>query len=111
MKIAANKTYVAAYFTTTGYAADRQFFTSKGVDQAPLHRCAPGWMVITGSIATTGRRNFRPPTQQTPTTGSTLSSNDDFAPLHYHRNMRILVMLFSICLGAGAALAESTQER
>lgn len=35
--IDANTTYVAAYFTTSGYAASRFFFSSNGVDNAPLH--------------------------------------------------------------------------
>src|SRR5437588_523566 len=35
-----------------------------------------------------------------------------FSPaLHYHKSMRLLVMLFTMCLGAGLALAETTQER
>jgi hypothetical protein len=35
--IAANTTYIAAYFTTSGYAASRYFFTSNGVNNGPLH--------------------------------------------------------------------------
>jgi hypothetical protein len=35
--IAANTTYIAAYFTTSGYAATRYFFSSNGVNNGPLH--------------------------------------------------------------------------
>jgi hypothetical protein len=35
--IAANTTYIAAYFTTSGYAASRFFFSSNGVNNGPLH--------------------------------------------------------------------------
>jgi hypothetical protein len=35
--ISANTTYVAAFFTTTGYAYSANFFDSAGVDNPPLH--------------------------------------------------------------------------
>jgi hypothetical protein len=35
--IAANTTYIAAYFTTTGYARDVNYFALTGVDNPPLH--------------------------------------------------------------------------
>jgi hypothetical protein len=35
--IAANKVYVAAYFSTTGFANDPGYFINAGVDNAPLH--------------------------------------------------------------------------
>src|SRR5207248_1380510 len=35
--IAPNTTYVAAYFTTSGYAYNGGYFYSTGVDSAPLH--------------------------------------------------------------------------
>src|SRR5947207_2108777 len=35
--ITANTTYVAAYFTTSGYAYNGSYFYSTGVDSAPLH--------------------------------------------------------------------------
>jgi hypothetical protein len=40
--IAANTTYVAAYFTNTGFAFDYGYFTSTGVDNAPLHGLRSG---------------------------------------------------------------------
>jgi hypothetical protein len=42
VNIAANTTYIAAYFTNSGYADDRQFFTSAGVDNANLHALRSG---------------------------------------------------------------------
>jgi hypothetical protein len=42
VSISANTTYIAAYFTNSGYAADRPFFTSAGVDNAPLHALRSG---------------------------------------------------------------------
>jgi uncharacterized repeat protein (TIGR01451 family) len=35
--IAANTTYVVAYFSTSGFAYDASYFTNAGVDNAPLH--------------------------------------------------------------------------
>jgi hypothetical protein len=35
--ITANTVYVAAYFSTTGFAYNGGYFTSTGVDNAPLH--------------------------------------------------------------------------
>ena len=40
--IAANTTYVAAYFSTSGFAYDAGYFTSAGVDNAPLHALRTG---------------------------------------------------------------------
>jgi hypothetical protein len=40
--IAANTTYVAAYFTTVGCAYDPGYFAGKGVDNAPLHALQSG---------------------------------------------------------------------
>src|ERR1035438_5792801 len=40
--ISANTTYIAAYFTASGYADDRGYFTSAGVDNAPLHALKSG---------------------------------------------------------------------
>ena len=37
VEIAANTTYVAAYFSTTGFAYDSGYLTSAGVDNPPLH--------------------------------------------------------------------------
>jgi len=42
VNISANTTYIAALFTSSGYASDRQFFTSGGVDTAPLHALRSG---------------------------------------------------------------------
>jgi uncharacterized repeat protein (TIGR01451 family) len=40
--ITANTVYVAAYFSTTGFAYTLGYFTSTGVDNAPLHALADG---------------------------------------------------------------------
>jgi hypothetical protein len=40
--IAANTTYVAAYFTRTGYALNYGYFTLTGVDNSPLHALRSG---------------------------------------------------------------------
>jgi hypothetical protein len=40
--ISANTTYIAAYFTTSGYADDRGYFTSTGADNTPLHALKSG---------------------------------------------------------------------
>jgi uncharacterized repeat protein (TIGR01451 family) len=40
--IQANTTYVAAYFSTSGFAIDAGYFTSNGVDHAPLHASRSG---------------------------------------------------------------------
>ena len=59
--IAANTTYVAAYFTTSGYAITPQYFTSKAVNNAPLHapQSGGGALAVPASVtvaagATTG---------------------------------------------------------
>jgi len=40
--VAANTTYIAALFTTSGFAVDWNYFTSKGADAAPLHALRSG---------------------------------------------------------------------
>jgi hypothetical protein len=40
--IAANTTYVAAYWSTSGYAVSRYFFTSQGLTNGPLHALQSG---------------------------------------------------------------------
>jgi uncharacterized repeat protein (TIGR01451 family) len=40
--IAANTVYVAAYFSTSGYARDMWYFLNTGVDNAPLHALQSG---------------------------------------------------------------------
>jgi uncharacterized repeat protein (TIGR01451 family) len=40
--IAANKTYVAAYFSNSGFAYDAWYFAAKGADNAPLHALQNG---------------------------------------------------------------------
>ena len=40
--ITANTTYVAAFFTTSGYADSPGYFTSSGVDNPPLHALQSG---------------------------------------------------------------------
>jgi hypothetical protein len=42
VSIAANTTYVASLFTTSGFAVDYSYFAGKGVDSAPLHALASG---------------------------------------------------------------------
>ena len=37
MTIAANTTYVVAYFSTSGFAYDANYFANNGVDNPPLH--------------------------------------------------------------------------
>ena len=40
--IAANTTYIAAYFTSSGYASSYAYFSSAGVDNLPLHALRSG---------------------------------------------------------------------
>jgi hypothetical protein len=40
--VAANTTYVAAYFSNSGFGYDSGYFTSKGVDNVPLHALRSG---------------------------------------------------------------------
>jgi hypothetical protein len=40
VSIAADTTYVAAYFTTSGWSADGTYFLTRGVDAPPLHTAA-----------------------------------------------------------------------
>src|SRR5205085_2439371 len=40
--IGANTTYVAAFFSTSGYALNTNYFTSTGVDSPPLHALKNG---------------------------------------------------------------------
>ena len=42
VQIAANTTYVAAFFSTSGFALSVDYFTSAGVDKAPLHALRSG---------------------------------------------------------------------
>ncbi len=49
--IAANTTYVAAYFSTTGFALNASYFTSAGVDNAPLHALKSGLDGLNGVYA------------------------------------------------------------
>ena len=51
VEIAANTTYVAAYFSTTGFAYDPGYFTSAGVDNAPLHALRTGVDGLNGVYA------------------------------------------------------------
>jgi len=46
--ISANTTYVAAYFSTTGYAYDGGYFTNAGADNAPLHALRSGVSGLNG---------------------------------------------------------------
>jgi uncharacterized repeat protein (TIGR01451 family) len=56
--IAANTTYIAAYFSTTGYAYDGSYFTSSGVDNAPLHALRSGVSGANGVYAYGGTPQF-----------------------------------------------------
>src|SRR5205823_1249796 len=40
--IAANTTYIAAFFSTSGYAKNTNYFTSSGTDTLPLHALGSG---------------------------------------------------------------------
>jgi len=40
--IAPNTTYIAAYFTTSGYGVSRYYFVSQGVNSGPLHALQSG---------------------------------------------------------------------
>ena len=42
VNITPNTTYVAALFTTSGFAFDQSYFTSKGVDNPPMHALKSG---------------------------------------------------------------------
>ena len=42
MSILANTTYVAALFTTSGFAFNQSYFTAAGVDNPPLHALKSG---------------------------------------------------------------------
>ena len=42
VSIAANTTYIAAFFSTSGFALNPNYFTSSGVDSAPLHALRSG---------------------------------------------------------------------
>src|SRR5262249_19657742 len=42
VSITANTTYIAALFTTSGYAYNDNYFTSTGVDSPPLHALKSG---------------------------------------------------------------------
>ena len=46
--IQANTTYVASYFTTTGYADTTNYFTTAGVDNPPLHALQSGFDGLNG---------------------------------------------------------------
>src|SRR4030095_2011633 len=52
--IAANTTYIAAYFSTTGYAFDNGYFTNAGRDNAPLHALRSGVSGLNGVYAYSG---------------------------------------------------------
>jgi hypothetical protein len=49
--ITAGATYIAAYFSTTGYAYDGNFFSNNGVDNIPLHALRSGVDGLNGVYA------------------------------------------------------------
>ena len=51
VEISANTVYVAAYFTTSGYAVNNEYYTSAGVDNAPLHALQSGVDGLNGVYA------------------------------------------------------------
>jgi hypothetical protein len=59
--IAANTTYIVAYFSTTGYADDQAFFASSGADNGVLHALRSGVDGLNGVYAYAGAPQF--PTQ------------------------------------------------
>jgi hypothetical protein len=56
--ITANTTYIAAYWSTSGYADSRSFFTSRGADNAPLHALKSGVDGLNGVYAYGGSPTF-----------------------------------------------------
>jgi hypothetical protein len=52
--ISANTTYVAAFFTTTGYAYSANFFDSSGVDNPPLHALQSNGVNGTNGVCAVG---------------------------------------------------------
>jgi hypothetical protein len=94
--ISANTTYVASYHTNTGnYAVDDSYFTSTGVDRAPLHALAngvdPNGVFVYGPTSTFPNQTYNagnywvdvvfsttvPPT---PTTAATSTSTPTLTP-------------------------------
>ena len=65
-----NTTYIAAYFTTSGYAASRYFFTSNSVNNGPLHALQTSrGRRATACTSMPRRRNSRPIAIKTRTIG------------------------------------------
>ena len=58
VSIAANTTYIAAFFTTSGYAITSNYFTSSGVDSPPLHALRSGVDGLNGVFAYGGSPQF-----------------------------------------------------
>ena len=72
--IAANTTYIAAYYTTSGYATSLGYFSTGGADSAPSTPSAPASKGVTASTATATLPHSPPIPGATPTTGWTRSS-------------------------------------
>ena len=53
VSIAANTTYIAAFFSTSGYALNSNYFSSTGTDSPPLH-ALQSWMDGPNSVYTYG---------------------------------------------------------
>src|SRR5213078_770360 len=49
--ILANTTYIAAYFSTSGYAYDGSYFSGNGADNPPLHALRSGVDGLNGVFA------------------------------------------------------------
>src|SRR6266700_2341103 len=56
--IAANTTYIAAFFTTSGYAYNLNYFTSSGTDSPPLHALRSGVDGLNGVYTYGGTPQF-----------------------------------------------------
>jgi hypothetical protein len=56
--IAANTTYVAAFFSNAGFPYSPNYFTSTGVDNAPLHALKSGVDGFNGVYAYGGAPQF-----------------------------------------------------
>ena len=56
--LSANTTYIAAYFSTSGFAFDPSFFTNSGVDNPPLHALRSGLDGLNGVYMYGGSPQF-----------------------------------------------------
>lgn len=78
--ITANTTYVASYFTTTGYSVDVNYFASSGVDHPPLHALKSGVDGLNGLYLYGASSAF--PTQSTNTSNYWVDVVFNTTPAH-----------------------------